>query len=527
MNVDTLENNLKEFLSNPESTNHLTKARDLAEEILNKKKDSSYANYVLALDDIEFCNYDDAIEKLEKILENDNSFEEAYLQLSMIYEHEKMKEKRFLMLEKGYQHCPECYMIAFDYACMLMNDYADVYKAKDILSDCVHKLPQMPNNWAQLGIAYIATQEPEMAKECFITCLHLDKENVLAHLGLGVYFFETSQFKKAKEFYKKTLEKEENFFANFNLSLLELLQGNYKKGFELYEKHRDKEKFLEKYGGDGYPELTKKNLKEKNLKIVVHREQGYGDDFMASRFLKSFLDKNYEVSFAAHKSTINFFKSCPELDSVNISDKFDDVDETSFDYRIFMMSLPYLFWENSKKIINPLIVDVERLKSFNVNFNKFLSKRIDKSKLNIGVSWSGNPQHKRHLNRSIQIDIFSEIFKNNDCKFFVLQKGVSNEEHKFLQKFSNVEVLDNKLEDFSQTALALGLMDRVITVDTSLVHLAGTLDQKTLLLLPKVPDWRWGLKDSKTPWYKSVKMVRQSKFNDWSHINNEVKKFLS
>ena len=72
------------------------------------------------------------------------------------------------MLEKGYQYCPECYMIAFDYACMLMNDYADVYKAKDILSDCVHKLPQMPNNWAQLGIAYIATQEPEMAKECFI-----------------------------------------------------------------------------------------------------------------------------------------------------------------------------------------------------------------------------------------------------------------------------------------------------------------------------------------------------------------------
>ena len=64
----------------------------------------------------------------------------------MIYEHEKMKEERFLILEKGYQYCPECYMIAFDYACMLMHDYADMYKAKDILSDCVHKLPQMPNN---------------------------------------------------------------------------------------------------------------------------------------------------------------------------------------------------------------------------------------------------------------------------------------------------------------------------------------------------------------------------------------------
>ena len=135
--------------------------------------------------------------------------------------------------------------------------------------------------------------------------------------------------------------------------------------------------------------LLKRILKKKSKNCNTSRTRR-GDDFMASRFLKSFLEKNYKVSFAAHKSTINFFKSCPELDSVNISDKFDDVDETSFDYRIFMMSLPYLFWENSKKIIDPLIVDVERLKSFNVNFNKFLTKRIDKSKLNIGVSWSGN-----------------------------------------------------------------------------------------------------------------------------------------
>ena len=84
MELQILEENLKKFISDPDSTNQLVKARDLAEEILQKNSKSNYANYVLALDDIEYCNYEEAAEKLKKIIEYDPTFEEAYIQLSML-----------------------------------------------------------------------------------------------------------------------------------------------------------------------------------------------------------------------------------------------------------------------------------------------------------------------------------------------------------------------------------------------------------------------------------------------------------
>lgn len=527
MELQTLENNLKEFISDPDSTNHLVKAKNIATQILKKNKKSDYANYVLALDDIEFCNYEEAKKKLHTILSINKKFVEAYLQLSFIYDYEKNYEEKFKILAKGYENCSENYMIAYEYACRLLHDYGELEKAKEIFSDCVHKLPQIANNWSQLGAAYIATLEPEMAKECFFTALHLDGENLMAILGLGVYFSEKLNFKKSKEFYNKTLELDpKNKSVKFNLAILELLSGDYDTGLKLYEKNRDKQKFLKKYGGEGYPELTKRSLKEKNLKIIVMREQGYGDDFMASRYLKSLIEKNYKISFAAHDNTIKFFKSCPELDQIKISNDFKDVDQHSYDYRVFLMSLHYYFWDKIK-IPKPLVVDYNRLEKFNKKFITNIDQFLNNNRSKVAVAWSGNPLHKRHMNRSMPLETFSKIFLNKDHDFFVLQKNISTEEKKLLEKFSNVTILDNLISDFSESALVISRMDKVISVDTSLIHLAGTLGKKSLLFLPKVPDWRWGLSGEKSQWYNSIKIVRQTDAYQWKNLIKKSDLFLN
>ena len=87
-------------------------------------------------------------------------------------------------------------------------------------------------------------------------------------------------------------------------------------------------------------------------------------------------------------------------------------------------------------------------------------------------------------------------------------------------------LVDKEISDFSQSALLLNSMDKVITVDTSLIHLAGTLNKKSLLLLPKIPDWRWGLKGNTSMWYPSVRIARQQNLNDWNFIGQKVDKFL-
>ncbi len=528
MELQILEENLKKFISDPDSTNQLVKARDLAEEILQKNSKSNYANYVLALDDIEYCNYEEAAEKLKKIIEYDPTFEEAYIQLSMLYDYEGKKEEKFEILIEAYKHCKDNYIVAYEYACQLLHDYGELEESTKILADCVKKLPQLSGNWANLGVAYMQSLEIEMAKECFITALHLDKDNLMAIMGLGVYFFENSDFTKAKEFYEKTLEIDPNsLFGKFNLAVLELISGDMTKGLELYEDSRDKKKFLEKYGGERYPELKKKDLKNSSKKIIVMREQGFGDDIMACRYLKCLIDKNHEVSLAAHESTINFFKSIPELDQIKIQKNFKELDENTFDFRVFMMSLPFYFWKKSNIPPEPLGVDNERLKKFNPKFLEIVKKYFEKNeKKRIAVAWAGNHLHKRHLNRCIQLEIFSQIFANDDFEFYVIQKNISKEDQKIISKFPNVTLVDKEISDFSQSALLLNSMDKVITVDTSLIHLAGTLNKKSLLLLPKIPDWRWGLKGNTSMWYPSVRIARQQNLNDWNFIGQKVDKFL-
>ena len=137
MELQILEENLKKFISDPDSTNQLVKARGLAEEILQKNSKSNYANYVFALDDIEYCNYEDAAEKLKKIINNDPKFEEAYIQLSMLYDYEGKKEEKFEILIEAYKHCKDNYIIAYEYGCQLLHDYGELEESKKILADCV------------------------------------------------------------------------------------------------------------------------------------------------------------------------------------------------------------------------------------------------------------------------------------------------------------------------------------------------------------------------------------------------------
>ena len=130
------------------------------------------------------------------------------------------------------------------------------------------------------------------------------------------------------------------------------------------------------------------------------------------------------------------------------------------------------------------------------------------------------------MNRCIQLEIFSQIFANNDFEFYVIQKNISKDDQNIISKFPNVTLVDKEISDFSQSALLLNYMDKVITVDTSLIHLAGTLNKKSLLLLPKIPDWRWGLKGNTSFWYPSVTIARQQNLNDWNFIAQKTDKFL-
>lgn len=154
--------------------------------------------------------------------------------------------------------------------------------------------------------------------------------------------------------------------------------------------------------------------------------------------------------------------------------------------------------------------------------NEEIKKLLDNQKYKVGVSWSGNIKHHRHYNRSVPLINFSELFKLENIQFYVVQKGLLEEEINYLKKFNNVTICDKYLDDFVDSGYFVSQMNYVITVDTSLVHLSGTMGQKTGLLLPKVPDWRWRFEGGQD-WYPSVELYRQEEIDDWKVPLEDIK----
>ena len=373
--VDVLEQELKDFLSNPHSSKNLEKAVNKAKKILSVDKKSNYANYTLALHKLAIANktapmadYTDVVNSLEKIIKSNPKFLEAYLMLVKLYR-EIDRDKEYQLLLKANDEFPDHYLIMFDLANMMCFRTGEKEKGLELFSKCVQKLPMVDSAWAGLGSAYLITREFEMALKCFETCLAINPDNIESTLGIGVYHFEHANFKLAREYYEKSLELDkDNFWGNFNLSLFKMLHGEYLEGLEGFEK-RNKDQYLKNYGGSQYIEMKRDDVKEdSNEKIVVLREQGFGDDLMFCRYLTPFKELGYDVTFACQPELIEFFNLIPELDNIKIKSQ---IPQQHFDKRTFLMSLPWLMSKKiSTKIDKPLKIELD-------NCSKFFNKELE------------------------------------------------------------------------------------------------------------------------------------------------------
>jgi ADP-heptose:LPS heptosyltransferase len=138
----------------------------------------------------------------------------------------------------------------------------------------------------------------------------------------------------------------------------------------------------------------------------------------------------------------------------------------------------------------------------------------------VGVVWSGNPKYGNDAERSITLGQFAPLF-GEDCEFVVLQKELKMTDKAVLGMKRNVREFSGAIQDFSDTAALCELMDVIVTVDTSVAHLAGALGKPVWVMLPRRPDWRWLLERTDSPWYPSAKLYRQSE-GGWSAVVDQV-----
>jgi len=190
------------------------------------------------------------------------------------------------------------------------------------------------------------------------------------------------------------------------------------------------------------------------------------------------------------------------------------------------LSLPHVFQTTLETIpaeIPYLSIDPARRKSWAARIE---SATPAGTRLRVGIAWAGNPKHKNDTNRSIDPQLLAPLADVEGVVFFSLQK--SNENEKAATQPVRPRLIDftSSLCDFAETAALIDHLDLVICVDTAVSHLAGAAGKPVWTLLPFVPDFRWGLHGSQTPWYPTMRLFRQSKPRDWPGVMEMVAEAL-
>lgn len=153
-------------------------------------------------------------------------------------------------------------------------------------------------------------------------------------------------------------------------------------------------------------------------------------------------------------------------------------------------------------------------------------ERLDPAALNVGIAWTGNPKHANDHNRSMSLATFRAVDAEG-CRFLTAQPDVREADRPVLDAWDRATDLGAALRTFDDTAGYFEALDLVITVDTSVAHLAGALGRPVWILLPYVPDWRWMLGREDTPWYPTARLYRQAARGDWASVLARVRQDLA
>jgi hypothetical protein len=184
-----------------------------------------------------------------------------------------------------------------------------------------------------------------------------------------------------------------------------------------------------------------------------------------------------------------------------------------FDYHCPLMSLPLALNTTLETVPAP----ARYLQSDKAKVAQWRSVLGERRRPRVGLTWSGNSGNPIDARRSIRLADWIPHLPAQ-FQYFRLQKDVREADRAALESSSAIFSYDDDLLDFANAAALCECMDVVISVDTSLAHLSGALGQRTWVLLPSSPDWRWMHDREDTPWYPSMKLYRQKTAGDWNEV---------
>ena len=366
------------------------------------------------------------------------------------------------------------------------------------------------------GNALMDLKRPAEALASYDKAIALKPDFAEAHNNRGNALRDLKRPAEALASYDRAIALKPDYAeAHWNQSLCLLLMGHFEQGLRQYEWRK---KLNEPIAVRSYPQpvwLGEENIAGKTL--FIYWEQGLGDTIQFCRYAKLVEARGAKVIMSVQQPLCGLLKQI----SPTIQILKPNEDPTDFDYHCPLLSLPLALGTT----LETIPAEQQYLKSDEELRSVWSARLPPKTKPRIGVVWSGSAAHKNDHYRSMELQQFLTIF-SPDADWICLQKEIREKDLAILRQFGRIAFFGDDLRDFSDTAALLDLMDLVITIDTSVAHLAGAMGKPVWILLPYNPDWRWLLDRNDSPWYPSARLFRQQQIGNWATVIDQVKNEL-
>ena len=423
--------------------------------------------------------------------------------------------------EKSVKLRPD-YIAALSNLGRLLELQGKTVEAINVLERALAIAPSSTEAIVNLSNTYLSAGKPQKTIDLLQSLITGDTEKsdaslALAFNSLGVANHILDNKNHAIRYFRKAIEKNPHFAeAHENLAQTLLFQGEYKKAWVEYEwRWQNQSNAQSKRRFNGVSWNGEKLL---NKTLLVHAEQGSGDVIQFARFLSMIDIQDGKLILACDTPLIDLLSTLSSVDKViNINEKLP-----AYDRHVPLLSLPRILG----------------ISETNIPSSPYLSAKPshvidDTDKIKIGITWAGKPRHQSdpYRNRSCSIDAFKPLLSISGIELYSLQTGPNKTELKKINEANSIKDLSNNIQSFEDTAALIYNLDLVITIDTAMAHLAGSLGKTVWILLAKSSDWRWNVKhEKKNIWYPTARIFKQKSEGNWfeplDDLTRELKKLI-
>ena len=398
---------------------------------------------------------------------------------------------------------------------LLLQERGEAERAAACFSEALATDPMLDAAHTNRGSALLKQGWMDGAIDSFKRALEINPASAEAWNNLGNVYFRLHRLDEAETAYLESIRLKPDYAeADLNLGILRLLRGNFRDGWPSYESRWKIPGVAEKQPRFAQPEWTGEPLAGRSL--LVYSEQGMGDNLQFVRYLP-LLRARYpdsKIYFWCLPPLYRLFAANADAWGIEALPPTVAGGLPPFDLHIALLSLPWRLGTELATIpaeVPYLRPDPALVERWGARLQGLPGKRV-------GVVWASGEVYTFHRFRTVRLRQLEALLAVEGVSWVSLQKGGGASQIESEGLSDRILNVMDEVEDFADTAALIANLDLVISVDTSVPHLAGALGVPVWLLDRFDTDWRWLLDRSDSPWYPSMRIFRQTVFGDWETV---------